>query len=98
MVTVKRDGWLCLNRKALEQIVLTTETGTRVIIEVGKVGEKNVQLLFKAPQNISINRLEVQDVIDAANQQKVTTIKSQDQPQEGGQPGSAVGGSERQRS
>jgi len=93
-----KRGWLCLNRKKDEKVVITTEMGGSILVKVSKLGHENVRLDFYASsQLIKINRSEVQEAIDAANQE-VASVERQDQPQEVGQPGSAVGGSERDRS
>jgi len=55
---------LCLSRRTNEKVVITTNDGTRIVINVEKIENRKVYLGFEAPQDVKINRIEIQYRID----------------------------------
>ena len=58
---MERIGGLVLNLKKSEQLAITTEDGSRVIIRLVSSG-KNPRVVINAPKEISINREKIVDV------------------------------------
>jgi carbon storage regulator len=56
---------LVLSRREREDIIVTTADGTRVRIAVIEIRHDRVRLGFEAPDDTTINRLELQERIDA---------------------------------
>lgn len=74
---------LNLSRRTWESVVITLPDGERITITVTKVTserhnsrQKTVGLGFEAPRNLTINRKEIQDKIDAENP-SIFTAKEQ---------------------
>lgn len=58
---MERIGGLVLNLKKSEQLAITTEDGSRVVIRLVSSG-KNPRVVINAPKKISINREKIVDV------------------------------------
>ena len=58
---MERIGGLVLNLKKSEQLAITTEDGSRVVIRLVSSG-KNPRVVINAPKEISINREKIVDV------------------------------------
>ena len=58
---MERIGGLVLNLKKSEQLAITTEDGSRVVIRLVSAG-KQPRVVINAPKEISINREKIVDV------------------------------------
>jgi|TARA_B100000212_G_C27352621_1_gene524372 sRNA-binding carbon storage regulator CsrA len=58
---MERIGGLVLNLKKSEQLAITTEDGSRVVIRLVSSG-KHPRVVINAPKEISINREKIVDV------------------------------------
>ncbi len=56
---------LVLTRKKDEEIVITTPSGERIVMQVCEIQGDKVRFGFRAAREVEINRKEVQDRIDA---------------------------------
>ncbi len=58
---MERIGGLVLNLKKSEQLAITTEDGSRIVIRLVSAG-KQPRVVINAPKEISINREKIVDV------------------------------------